>query len=66
MENVLEASTGNVKYHNDFLSKLGLSCKLEFSCTDCSWSYSFYASKKVSKASAGKNPFDVNMHAIIQ
>ena len=57
-------TTGNVKY-NDFSSKQGLSCKLEFSCTDCSWSYSFYMSKKVSKASAGKNPFDVNMRAII-
>ena len=60
-----EACIGNVKYYNDFLSKQGLSCKLKFSCTDCSWSYSFYTSKKVSKASAGKNPFDVNMRAII-
>ena len=60
-----EACIGNVKYYNDFLGKQGLSCKLKFSCTDCSWSYSFYTSKKVSKASAGKNPFDVNMRAII-
>ena len=53
-----EACTGNVKYYNDFSSKQGLSCKLEFSCRD-------YASKKVIKASTGKNPFEVNMRAII-
>ena len=60
-----EACTGNVKHCNDFSSKQGLSCKLELSCTDCSWSYSFYTNKKVSKTSAGKSPFDVNMRAII-
>ena len=60
-----EACTGNVKYYNEFSRKQGLSCKLEFPSTDCSWSYSFYTSKKVSKASAGKNPFCVNMRAII-
>ena len=32
-----EVCTGNVKYYNDFSSKQGLSCKLEFSCTDFSW-----------------------------
>ena len=73
MENIIdligkcptEACTGNVKYYNEFSRKQGLSCKLEFPSTDCSWSYSFYTSKKVSKASAGKNPFCVNMRAII-
>ena len=44
-----EACTGIVIYYNDFSSKQGFSCKLEFSCTDCSWSHSFYTSKKVSK-----------------
>ena len=53
-----EACTGNVKYYTDFSSKQGLSCKLEFSCRD-------YTSKKVIKASTGKNPFEVNMRAII-
>ena len=66
MENIIdligkcptEACTGNVKYYTDFSSKQGLSCKLEFSCRD-------YTSKKVIKASTGKNPFEVNMRAII-
>ena len=53
-----EACTGNVKYYTDFSSKQGLSCKLEFSCRD-------YTSKKVIKASTGKNPFEVNMRPII-
>ena len=53
-----EACTGNVKYYNDFSSKQGLSCKLKFSCRD-------YTSKKVIKASTGKNPFEVNMRPII-
>ena len=52
-----EACAGNVKYYH-FSSKQGLSCKLEFSCRD-------YTSKKVIKASTGKNPFEVNMRAII-
>ena len=74
MENIIdligkcptEACTGNVKYYNHFPSKQGLSCKLEFSYTDCSWSHSFCTSKKVSKASAAKTPCDVNnMCAII-
>ena len=61
-----EACTGNVKYYNHFPSKQGLSCKLEFSYTDCSWSHSFCTIKKVSKASAAKTPCDVNnMCAII-
>ena len=66
MENIIdligkcptEACTGNVKYYNDFSSKQGLSCKLKFSCRD-------YTSKKVIKASTGKNPFEVNMRPII-
>ena len=74
MENIIdligkcptEACTGNVKYYNHFPSKQGLSCKLEFSYTDCSWSHSFCTIKKVSKASAAKTPCDVNnMCAII-
>ena len=74
MENIIdligkcptEACTGNVKYYNHFSGKQGLSCKLEFSCTDFSWSRSLYPSKKVSKSSAGKTPCDVNnMCAII-
>ena len=60
-----EGCSGHIKYCNDFSNKQGLSCKLEFSCIDCSWSSAFFTSKKVSKNSAGKNPFDVNLHAII-
>ena len=42
-----------------------MSCKLDFSCTDRNLSSVYFTSKRVSKASVGKNPFGVNMCAII-
>ena len=61
-----ECCSGKVKHYNDFQSKQGLSSKLEFSFTDCSWSNVCFTSKKVSKASVGKNPFDVKICVLLQ
>ena len=61
-----EHCSGKVKHYNDFQGKQGLSSKLEFSFTDCSWSNVCFTSKKVSKASVGKTSFNVKICMFLQ